>query len=165
VNSLATDIINKLVEEKVGYIPGTDDTESTGWLIFNQHQPNVLKAVVVRQYEGPAPMVFQNKEDAARALEDLRFQVMVKAQTDSEASRKCESIAALFENYTTFVVPDEEGELDEEDNPLFQVRYHHIVRHTSPFPLASEEKGVYVWVVNFRTVRQYQPAPEEEPET
>jgi hypothetical protein len=155
VNSVAQDIVNLLVTLEEGYKGGTTDTEATGWAIFDQLQPSTPKQlIVVREYEGPPPVVFLNDTGAELPLENLRFQIAVRATTNNAAKLKAQKIAKLLTNYDPFVVES----TDDEDAGQ-QVRYGHIVRITSPLPLATEEQGVYIWVVSFKSARQEETVP------
>lgn len=150
MNSLAQDVIDLLVDELQGYAGGSTDTYDTGWVIFNQHQPKTpVKCVVVREYEGPPPVVPLNMYYAEFPLENLRFQVAVRATTDDEARLKAQSIAKLLTNYGPFIVIS----TDAQDGG-HRMRYGGIVLISTPIPLATEEKGVYIWVVNFKAARQ-----------
>lgn len=158
MNTVTKDIADLLVDEEIGYLADTEDSESTGWPIYLQFQPKTpAKLVVLREYEGPPPAVPLNITDPENPLENVRFQAAIRASSEREAFLKAQEIAAFLSNHGPFVVVITDSQ--DPDYGVNQVSYKHLVRITSPYPLATEERGVYIWVVSFKAARQLEAIP------
>lgn len=148
MKSTAKHVMALLVTGRYGYEAGTTDTYSTGWPIFVREQPsNPRKCVVLREYEGPPPTVAINADSTEKPYETLRFQLSVRAETDDAAHSKIRALYNFLAKHAGWTVADDE-------DVTVQSRYDYIICDTPPFPLATEERGVYIWICNFRTARQ-----------
>ena len=134
MNTVAEDVKDKLVTSEIGVFGAV-----TGWGIFIGSEPEKLDTTItLYDTGGPKPQTVQDR--SVNPLRTEAIQVRVRGKEYKTAYTKMESIVDAIVGYGKFAVGT--------------TKYKGLFRSSDVLFLELDDRGRYVWVVNFQAVRE-----------